>query len=61
MNRAASVFAMITAALEEMHGVAVEGRASSLSADEAAALVAVLREDAKRMSDLVAKAASALR
>lgn len=42
MNPASSIFAIITALLEDMHSIAIEGQAPGISGPEVRALVAVL-------------------
>lgn len=57
MNRVAVVFSAITAALEDMHAVAVEGQTPELSPDEVRPLVARLRTDTRRLARHIAAAA----
>lgn len=57
MNRAAVAFSAITAALEDMHAVAVEGQVPELSPDEVVPLVARLRTDTRSLTRHIAAAA----
>ena len=55
MNGVGALFAIMTARLEDMHAMAVEGQASGLSRDEGLSLVAVLRTSIGRLErDLIA-------
>lgn len=56
MNRAVVAFSAITAALEDMHAVAVEGQVPELSPDEVVPLVARLRTDTRSLTRHIAAA-----
>jgi hypothetical protein len=56
MNRAASIFAFITAMLEDMRAIAVEGQTHRISADEASPLVSHLRNAAVRLKQQIDEA-----
>ena len=53
-------FAVITANLEEMHGIAVEGLCPMLTADEGWVLLASLRDGLQRISRTMADIALTL-
>ena len=52
-------FASITAMLEDMHGVAVNGQAKDLTSDEGAAFVAILRIGIARLERQIASTSEA--
>lgn len=58
MNRVAVAFSAITAALEDMYAVAVEGQAPVLSPDEVKPLVTRLLTDTRRLARHIAAAAA---
>lgn len=60
MNAAGATFGEITAELEEMLGVAVEGQSYGLVPEEGWALLASLRDGVERISRLMVDAASEL-
>ncbi|PTS83273.1 hypothetical protein DBR17_08520 [Sphingomonas sp. HMWF008] len=60
MTPAACAFAQLTAAIEDLHSIAVNGQAPDLAADEGWALLASLRDGVQRLSRLMVDAASAL-
>lgn len=61
MNVAAVTFAEMTATLEDLHGVAVEGQHPDLSRDEGRILIVNLREGIVRLDRLAGLADNALR
>ncbi len=60
MNTAGAIFAEITTALEDMHGVAVEGQSLGLAAGEGWVLLASLRDSVQRIGRLMADVALTL-
>jgi hypothetical protein len=60
MSAPAALFAEITAVLEDMHGVAVEGQSSALAEVEGWALLAALRDGVQRIGRLMADVALTL-
>lgn len=56
MSRVVPVFVAITALLEDLHAVAVEGQATNLSSDETLALIALLRDGAAQLMGAVVAA-----
>lgn len=50
-----SIFAEITAALEDMHSLTVEGQAPDVSSDMVQALVALLRHGLHKVENLIAQ------
>lgn len=61
MNGVGAHFAVITAMLEDMHAVAVEGQAPGISTDEGSVLLASLRGGVEQLLRQLTDTASALR
>lgn len=51
-DQSGALFSAITARLEDMHGLAVEGQSSSLTPQEALCLCTNLREGVRRIASL---------
>ena len=60
MNAAGAAFAGITAALEDMHAIAVEGQSGGLLPDEGLTLLSMLRVGIDRLERQFADARAAL-
>ena len=60
MSRARAIFAAITALLEDMHGVAVEGQVPALPPEAGRSLVSALQADARRLERKIADAGARL-
>lgn len=60
MNAAGVAFVEITAALEDMHGVAIEGQSATLTTSEGWVLLGALRDGVQSVSRLLVDVALTL-